>query len=62
MTKEKMGSRTNRKKLIRALRNLERKGFIELRLDQNGELRWHATEQGQRVEPSEADISEELLN
>ena len=49
MTKEKMGSRTNRKKLIRALRNLERKGFIKSRLDQNGELRWHATEQGQRV-------------
>jgi len=62
MTKEKMESRTNRKKLMRALRNLERKGLIESRLDQNSELRWYATEKGQRVEPSEAHISEELLD
>lgn len=42
---------------MRALRNLEREGLIELRLDQNGELRWYATEKGQRVMPSEAHIA-----
>ena len=39
------------------LRNLERKGLIESRLDQKGELRWYIAEKGRRVRCAQASRS-----
>jgi hypothetical protein len=62
MKKNQIKAGTGREELVQALRNLERKGLIVSRLDQKGELRWYATERGQRIEPCDVHISEELLN
>jgi hypothetical protein len=48
--------------IARALRNLERKGLIESRLDQEGNVRWYSTEKGCHVRPDKVHVGKDLLN
>lgn len=53
------------KDLLRAVRNLERKGLIVSTLDPDGTVRWNVTECGRRAklrELPDSDESDELLN
>lgn len=60
MMRKQTGSKPNRKEVMRAIRDLERKGLVESRLDQNGEVRWYPT--GKSYYEDASDDSEELLN
>jgi predicted transcriptional regulator len=48
--------------IARALRDLEREGLIESRLDQEGNVRWYSTEKIRHVRPDEVHVSKDLLN
>jgi DNA-binding PadR family transcriptional regulator len=63
MMRNHMDPKPNPKEVMRAIRDLERKGLIESRLDQNGEIRWYITGKPYYEDAlDDADDSEELLN
>ena len=63
MMRNQMESKPTPKEIMRAIRDLERKGLIESRLDQNGEVRWYITGKPYYEDArDDADDSEELLN
>ena len=45
-----------------ALRTLERKGLIEMRMCPDGVVRWFITEKGKHVRPDDVEVPEERLN
>jgi DNA-binding PadR family transcriptional regulator len=51
-----------RQQILHTLRVLERKGLIESRLDECGQVRWFTTEKGKRLRPDEVDVPDERLN
>jgi hypothetical protein len=55
-------SKRQRQAVAQALRNLERQGLIESRLDSEGNIRWYSTEKGRHVRPDEVDVGKDLLN
>ena len=63
MPRNQMEPKPTRKEVMRAIRDLERKGLIESRLDQNGEVRWYSIGKPYYENASDyADDSEELLH
>jgi DNA-binding transcriptional ArsR family regulator len=54
---------TKRQRAIaRALRDLEREGLIESRLDREGNVRWYSTKKIRHVRPDEVHVCTDLLN
>ena len=63
MMRNQMEPKPTPKEVMRAIRDLERKGLIESSLDQNGEFRWYITGKPYYKDASDyADDSEELLH
>ena len=63
MMRNQMESKPTSKEIMQAIRDLECKGLIESRLDQNGEVRWYITGKPYYEDArDDADDREELLN
>ena len=63
MMRNQMEAKPTQKEIMRAIRDLERKGLIESRLDRNGEVRWYITGKPYYEDAlDDAEDSEELLH